>query len=101
MKILLVLLVSTVLGACATNQSRYQNTPVTKLCIDYLSLDDRATLGGAVVKGITGTSVREDMEMELKRRGEDCSNPTYLPAAQANAAAKRPIEVNVNVQQKQ
>lgn len=95
MKELLVLIVAVMVGGCASNPNRYQNTPSAKLCIDYLSIDDRTTLGVAVVSAMTGTTVRNEMELELKRRSEDCSNPAYLSAAQAKVAAERPIEVNV------
>lgn len=53
------------------------------------------TTGDSLKKLVEGTTAGEDMELELKRRGEDCSNPAYL-----NAAAKRQIEVNMTVQQK-
>lgn len=96
MKELLAVIVAAMVCGCASTPNRYENTLSAKLCIDYLSIDERPTLGGAVVSAMTGTTARNEMELELRRRNEDCSNPTYLSAAQAKAAAKQHIEVNVN-----
>ena len=76
-----------ILVGCATDSNRFQNVPSAKLCIDYLSID-----GGSTSKNILDVA-KDKMDgdawsTELKRRGEDCSNPNYIAAARDRVNAR-------------
>jgi hypothetical protein len=98
MKLVIALVFALLLVGCASDPLRYQNVPSSKLCIDYLSIDN-----GGRDKNIMDVMLEKQQAEawggELKRRGEDCSNPAFIAAAQqrlsarAQAAAAKPAPI--------